>query len=152
MSEHSDGIGLGKALDRAYLWLNGSSFEDYVKAVREIEREYLETNRDYPRYALETQRRVAEGILHAAVVKRRPLGECRRFLRELEDLGYTDIGQEFTMVCVMSRYFREHGASEEADRMAIAFCGKLDELVTMANRFRVQLSDPKNTQANEDNG
>src|SRR5215470_8260682 len=89
------------------------TFEDIVKSFRTIERTHLAQASDNQFLALETRRRVAEHLVHAAINKERPWEESRVLLDNLFGLGFTNIEVKVLVLQSYSKYCLKIGRNNE---------------------------------------
>ena len=117
------------------------TFEDIVESYRIIERTALARVSDNQFLALETRRRVAEQLVHAAIYKDRPWEESRSFLDNLFRLGFTNIEVKVLVLQSYSKYCLKIGRSNEGIALMTALETELEtefnreDLTKPARRF-----------------
>jgi hypothetical protein len=117
------------------------TFEDIVESYRIIERTALARVSDNQFLALETSRRVAEQLVHAAIYKDRPWEESSVLLDELFRLGFTNIEVKVNLVLIYSKYCLKIGRNNEGIAMLTALETELEtefnrkDLTKPARRF-----------------
>ncbi len=95
--------------ENAIATLRGYSYKTSVGRLRKLERLYLDQLKGNERLRREIRRRVAQRILYKAISCHRPLRVCRSRLKELEDLGFTNIEIRGDCYLVYARAAIDHG-------------------------------------------
>jgi hypothetical protein len=94
-------------LKTVYLTLGDVPYEEIVAAFEQVGERMLPKLERMPQFALEVQRRVADGILVATIEYLRPLRECIAVLERLKALGWSDLYHKAQTLDVVATYCRK---------------------------------------------
>jgi hypothetical protein len=108
------GIEVARALDQIFVDAPRRDFGSLTSAFESFAAEFARKDAEF---SLEVRRRTAERILMAAIGKRLPLADCRRYLSAVVRLGFTDLLGECTIRVIYCKYLIERGAPTGAARM-----------------------------------
>jgi hypothetical protein len=132
---------LARALDAVSLELHSLSYEAVLARLAEIEQAYLTKHAGNPRDMLEVQRRAAEQRVLAAVLKHVSYEECRQQFETCRALGFTDIGQEFTVLSSYTRFCSDKGLREEEKDLFEGFHTRLGDVIRQCESFRRAITE-----------
>lgn len=112
-------------------------FEGRVELYEAVGREFVPKLEaaGYRHEALEVRRRVAEGVLLAASVSRRPVTECEALLARIEALGFTDLHTRAHVLLPLCNYYRKRRST----RRALAH---LDPLIAALEAAEARTGEP----------
>lgn len=103
----------------------GLTYRSFAARLRCIERVHVRQLRRHPLFQREIRRRIAELLLLEATVRGCPFETCRRRMKELEKLGFTDIESKAFYSLIYARAARRHGHRRLARGTAIAMTDEL---------------------------
>lgn len=128
---------VGLAFNEVHRTMFDHPFEGRVELFEAVGREFIPQLEaaGCHREALEVRRRVAEGILHAASLTRRPVAECEALLARVEALGYTDLLTRWHVLLPLVAYYRRRRSVRRA-------LGHLDPLIADLEEAEVRTGEP----------
>jgi hypothetical protein len=128
MESHYQALAL--TLTRAALETQNMDVAAVVDFYKRIEDRFLPLAAGDEVLALETRRRVAEGVLSSATRDPQAHALCQRLFENLVDLGFTNLERKGTFYLIYSKHCMESGQIEEGTRLMEELEAELSRLLS----------------------
>jgi hypothetical protein len=101
------------------------TYREFSARLQKVEQFHVEQHRSTPHLLREIRRRIAELLLKEATARGLAFETCRRRMKQLEGLGFTDIESKAFHSLIYARVARQHGHRRVAQHTATSTADEL---------------------------